>query len=100
MIQMGGNQMKPRVGFISLGEMGKSMAINVAKAGFALTVYDVRTNATRAPVENGAISAKNPAAVARDADPILLSLPDTQAVDEVILVKTDCRVDHPSDLFS
>jgi 3-hydroxyisobutyrate dehydrogenase-like beta-hydroxyacid dehydrogenase len=33
--------MKLKIGFIGLGEMGKWMAINVARAGFP-DVYDVR----------------------------------------------------------
>ncbi len=57
--------MKPRVGFIGLGEMGKWMAINVAKAGFPLTVHDIRPDSVKVLVENGAISAENPAEVAR-----------------------------------
>ncbi|MBI5249825.1 MAG: NAD(P)-dependent oxidoreductase [Desulfomonile tiedjei] len=31
-----------RVGFVGLGTMGKGMAKNLLKAGFALTVYDIR----------------------------------------------------------
>ena len=34
--------MPTRVGFIGLGNIGKPMAINVAKAGFDLMVYDLR----------------------------------------------------------
>ena len=30
------------IGFIGLGSMGKPMAINILKAGFSLTVYDIR----------------------------------------------------------
>lgn len=78
--------MKLKVGFIGLGEMGKWMAINVAKAGFPLTVY-YRHDPVRALVENGATFAESPAEVARKSDCILLSLPDTQAVKEVIFGK-------------
>ena len=76
--------MKPRVGFIGLGEMGKWMAINVAKADFPLTVYDIRPEPIKVLVEKGAISADNPAELAREADCVFLSLPDTQVVEEVI----------------
>ncbi len=76
--------MKLRVGFIGLGEMGKWMAINVAKAGFPLTVRDIRPEPVKVLVENGAISAENPAEVARKADCVLLSLPDTQVVEKVV----------------
>lgn len=34
--------MPTRVGFIGLGNIGKPMAINILKAGFDLTVYDIR----------------------------------------------------------
>ncbi len=33
---------KKRIGFIGLGSMGKAMATNILKAGFPLTVYDIR----------------------------------------------------------
>ncbi|MFC1957339.1 NAD(P)-dependent oxidoreductase [Chloroflexota bacterium] len=73
-----------RVGFIGLGEMGKWMAINMAKAGFPLTVYDIRPDPVKALVENGATSAGNPAEVARNADCVFLSLPGTEVVEDVI----------------
>jgi len=31
-----------RIGFVGLGSMGKAMATNISKAGFSLTVYDIR----------------------------------------------------------
>ena len=34
--------MTTRVGFIGLGNIGKPMALNVAKAGFDLMAYDLR----------------------------------------------------------
>jgi 3-hydroxyisobutyrate dehydrogenase-like beta-hydroxyacid dehydrogenase len=84
MSQTGGNHMKSRVGFIGLGEMGKWMALNVAKVGFPLTVYDVRPGPVKELVGNGAVSGGSPAEVARGADCVLLSLPDTKVVEEVI----------------
>lgn len=76
--------MKLRVGFIGLGEMGKWMAINVAKAGFPLMVYDIRPDTVKVLVEHGAISGENPAEVARKTDCVFLSLPDALVVREVI----------------
>jgi 3-hydroxyacyl-CoA dehydrogenase len=46
-----------RVGFIGLGYMGKPMAENIAKAGFDLTVYDIRTEAVEALERSGAVGA-------------------------------------------
>ena len=72
------------MGFIGLGEMGKWMALNVVKAGFPLTVYDIRPDAVKVLVESGAKAAESPADVAEKADCVMLSLPDTQAVQDVI----------------
>ncbi len=79
--------MKLRVGFIGLGEMGKWMAINVAKAGFPLTVYDIRPDPVKVLVEHGATAAGNPAEVARKGECVFMSLPDTKIVEEVIFGK-------------
>ena len=76
--------MKVKVGFIGLGEMGKWMALNVVKVGFPLTVYDINANAVRVLYDSGAMVAENPAAVAENAECVLLSLPDTQVVESVI----------------
>jgi len=75
---------KLKVGFIGLGEMGKWMAINVAKAGFPLTVYDIRPEPVQSLIENGASSASSPAEVGRKTDCVLLSLPDTLVMQAVV----------------
>jgi 3-hydroxyisobutyrate dehydrogenase-like beta-hydroxyacid dehydrogenase len=75
---------KLRVGFVGLGQMGKWMALNVAKAGFALTVYDIKPDAMRELVANGALTVKNLSDLAKAADCLLLSLPDTETVKAVI----------------
>ncbi len=76
--------MKLRVGFIGLGAMGKWMALNVEKAGFPLTVYDIRPDAVKVLVKNGAKAAESPADVAEKTDCVMLSLPDTAAVEDAI----------------
>jgi 3-hydroxyisobutyrate dehydrogenase-like beta-hydroxyacid dehydrogenase len=76
--------MKLKIGFIGLGEMGKWMAINVAKAGFPLTVYDVRPDPVQELVKNGASAGEDPADVAKKSDCVLMSLPDTQVVEKVL----------------
>lgn len=73
-----------KVGFIGLGEMGRWMALNILKAGFPLTVYDIKSDAIRLLTENGAMPAKNPEETAKKSNCIMLSLPDTQVVEEVI----------------
>jgi 3-hydroxyisobutyrate dehydrogenase-like beta-hydroxyacid dehydrogenase len=79
--------MELRIGFIGLGEMGKWMAINIAKAGFPLTVYDIRPEPAKELVAKGAEAAENPAGVAKKAGCVLMSLPDTEDVQEVIFGK-------------
>ncbi len=73
-----------KLGFVGLGEMGKWMAINMSKAGFPMTVYDVRHGPVEELVKHGAISAATPADVARNSECVFLSLPDTEIVEKVI----------------
>jgi 3-hydroxyisobutyrate dehydrogenase-like beta-hydroxyacid dehydrogenase len=79
--------MNLRVGFIGLGEMGKWMAINVAKAGYPLIVYDIRPDPVRDLAARGASFARSPAEVAKNADCVLLSLPDEHVVEEVLFAE-------------
>jgi len=74
-----------RLGFIGLGKMGRPMARNLLRAGFALTVH----NRSRAPVEalarEGAAPASSSKEVAEKSDVIITMLPDTPDVEAVIL---------------
>lgn len=73
-----------RVGFIGLGRMGYSMAYNLLKAGFDLTVYN-RTAAKAQPlVELGASQAISPREAAQNADVVITSLMDDQSVLDVV----------------
>ena len=80
--------MKERGGFIGLGTMGKWMALNMLKAGFAMRVYDINPATVEFLVGQGAVSAKSPADVAGQVDWLFLSLPDTEVVEEVIFGET------------
>ena len=44
-----------RIGFIGLGKMGSGMAANMMKAGYQLTVHDLRREAATTFLEEGAI---------------------------------------------
>ena len=74
-----------RVGFIGLGTMGASMASNVQKAGHALVVHDVRTEAATAHLAAGATWAKTAREVAEASDVVLTSLPGPAEVEAVAL---------------
>lgn len=76
--------MTAEIGFIGLGAMGKWMALNMMKAGFAMRVYDISPAAVQILTEQGAAAAKSPADVAARVDWLFLSLPDTELVEKVI----------------
>ena len=69
---------KPAVGFIGIGAMGEPMALNLIKAGYALTVYARRAEAAAALVKAGAVLAATPADVAR-ASAIVVTMVTTAA---------------------
>src|SRR6185437_10694531 len=76
--------MKPAVGLIGLGLMGKPMGRNLLKAGFPLVVWN-RTRAKAGDlVSEGARWAENPADVARQADVLVTIVSDPPAVEEVL----------------
>jgi 2-hydroxy-3-oxopropionate reductase len=72
------------IGFIGLGLMGKPMARNLLKRGYAVVVH----SRSRPPVDDvvalGAIEAKSPADVARRAKTIVTMLPDGPDVEQVL----------------
>jgi 3-hydroxyisobutyrate dehydrogenase len=76
-------EQKMRVGFIGLGTMGASIALNAIKGGFALTVHDVRKEAAAAHLKAGAVWADSVEDAGRDADVVLTSLPGPKEVKAV-----------------
>jgi 2-hydroxy-3-oxopropionate reductase len=73
-----------RVGFVGLGVMGKPMARNLLKAGHELVLF----SRTRASVDEvaaeGGTAASSPREVAENADVVVLMLPDSPQVREVL----------------
>ncbi len=76
-----------RVGFIGLGAMGNPMAANLQKAGYELTIHDIRREQGRNLEDAGAVWAANPAETAERSDVVLLSLPGPMQVESVVLGK-------------
>jgi len=72
------------VGFVGLGTMGREMALNLLKAGYAVRAYDVRAEAADDLLPHGATVAGSPADAARDADIVISMLPDTPQVEEIV----------------
>ena len=60
-----------RVGFIGLGMMGRNAALNVARKGFEMVVYDIRPEAMLPLIDKGATPAGNPADVLGRADVVV-----------------------------
>ena len=73
-----------KVGFIGLGAMGRGMAANLQKAGFALAVHDINRQAAEPFVAKGADWAVTPRALAVACDVVLTSLPTPADVKSVI----------------
>jgi 3-hydroxyisobutyrate dehydrogenase-like beta-hydroxyacid dehydrogenase len=75
------------IGFIGIGTMGSGMASNILKAGYKLTVCDIRRQVTNSLVEAGASWADTPKAIAEASDIVFTSLPGPEEVSEVALGK-------------
>jgi 2-hydroxy-3-oxopropionate reductase len=74
-----------KIGFIGLGIMGRPMARNLMKAGYAVTVYDVVGEAMEELVSEGAGAASSSKEVAEKTTKIITMLPDSADSEIVIL---------------
>jgi 3-hydroxyisobutyrate dehydrogenase-like beta-hydroxyacid dehydrogenase len=77
--------MAGKVGFIGLGAMGGPMALNLAKAGFALVVHDIDQTKTAAVRAKGAELAGTAEAVAAETDRTIVIVETTEQAESVIL---------------
>src|SRR6185503_19783317 len=73
-----------RIGFIGLGNMGRPMASNLSRKGFALTVFDVADAPVSALKSLGAAAAAGVADVAKRSEVVFTMLPDSAVVETVI----------------
>ena len=73
-----------KIGFIGLGTMGKPMAVNIAKAGFDLTVYDLRAEPCADLALLGAKAASSAREVAERSDIIEIVVVDDEQTERVI----------------
>jgi 3-hydroxyisobutyrate dehydrogenase-like beta-hydroxyacid dehydrogenase len=72
-----------KVGFIGLGLMGSSMALNVRAKGHEVTVYDLRKDAGAPHVKTGCTWADGPRKVAEASEVVFTSLPGPKEVEMV-----------------
>lgn len=77
--------MDQRIGYIGLGLMGKSMARNILKAGYSLTVHNRSQAAVDELVSEGAQRASSPRQVTEVSDIVFTNLPDSPDVESVVL---------------
>jgi 2-hydroxy-3-oxopropionate reductase len=77
--------MQGPIGFVGLGIMGRPMARNLSKAGFSLVVHNRSQGAVDELVTAGARAAGSPEEVARQAEVIILMLPNSPDVELVAL---------------
>ncbi|AUL47315.1 3-hydroxyisobutyrate dehydrogenase [Bordetella trematum] len=73
------------IAFIGLGNMGAPMALNLVKAGHALTVFDLSPNAVRQLTDAGARAAASAADAVKGADIVITMLPASKHVEGVYL---------------
>jgi len=77
--------MPDTIGFIGLGIMGKPMAHNLLKAGFAIIVHNRHQVVTDELVAAGASAGVRPREIAASCDVLITMLPDAPQVEEVLL---------------
>ncbi|MBS7699209.1 MULTISPECIES: NAD(P)-dependent oxidoreductase [unclassified Chelatococcus] len=73
------------IGFIGIGTMGLPMALNVAKAGYELKVFDLSEKALAEAKAAGATPVASVAELARTSDVIITMLPDAPDVEKITL---------------
>ena len=74
-----------KIGFIGLGIMGRPMALNLVKAGYALTVYDLNPDPVEALVAAGATEGKSCQDCAERTEVLITMLPNSPEVKEAVL---------------
>jgi 3-hydroxyisobutyrate dehydrogenase len=76
--------MKPKVGLIGLGRMGRPMGHNLLRAGFPLAVWNRTRNKADDLVRAGAMLGTHPGEVAAQADVLITIVSDPPALEEVL----------------
>ncbi|BAY32212.1 putative 2-hydroxy-3-oxopropionate reductase [Nostoc carneum NIES-2107] len=76
-----------RIAYLGLGIMGSGMANNLLKAGYQVTVWNRSPEACKPLVEQGATQAQTPAQAVENAEVIMYSLANDNAVEEVVFGK-------------
>ncbi|MER5419412.1 NAD(P)-dependent oxidoreductase [Streptosporangium roseum] len=78
-----------RVSVLGMGSMGRALALRLLGRGHAVRVWNRTPGKASEVIAAGAAEAPSPAEAARDADAVLMSLADDQAVREVMARLTE-----------
>jgi 3-hydroxyisobutyrate dehydrogenase len=73
-----------KLGFLGLGNMGKPMAINLVKAGYLLTVHDLRPEPVKELVAAGATAADSPREMAKKSEVVVTIVTSSPQVEQVM----------------
>jgi 3-hydroxyisobutyrate dehydrogenase-like beta-hydroxyacid dehydrogenase len=73
-----------KIGFVGLGLMGSGMTRNLISAGWSVFGYDIDPDRVAAFAAAGGTGTDDPAGMAAEVDVIILSLPNSHVVDEVV----------------
>lgn len=79
------NRSRPTVGFVGLGNMGSPMCRRLLEYGYTVWVYDANPEAIGRFDDTSARSASSLADLASETEVVLLSLPNSDIVEEVVL---------------
>ena len=77
--------MKPKIGFIGLGIMGRHMSTHLIEAGYSLSVFDLNPAAVKELVVKGATSCASCKEIAASSDLVISMVPDSPDVEKVAL---------------
>jgi len=73
-----------KIGFVGLGKMGSGMALNLAKAGHSLSIFNRTRSRAEELRQKGVTVEETPGQAASGADAIFTMLADDQALEQVV----------------
>lgn len=79
------DQSAPRLGFVGLGNMGTPLSQRLLEKGYRMAVFDIDATRVEHLVAAGAEAADSLAALGKSSEVILLSLPTSAIIEEVVL---------------
>jgi 3-hydroxyisobutyrate dehydrogenase-like beta-hydroxyacid dehydrogenase len=83
----GGTCVKRTIGFVGIGNMGEPVCRHLLERGYELLIYDADPEALAKLGDTPAVPAASPEDLARRAEVVLLSLPNSDVVEEVVFGK-------------